>query len=233
MVLFVQTLFIQVFKKEDRSIHRPQTKSRRSRSKYTKFKFNLDLEKFGTTRLEDDVVAMIKKRVVDMAGCLGEGMTVRLNYSEVELSGTRNGRHKNVPTPTAPFKGYCRLYLESVDNELMFTTIQDSWEVCLSIREGNFEQVSFVNSIATINGGSHVTHITNQIMDHLVRVLSEKNNNANLQANDVKNCLWVFVNALIDNPKFDADDLGQTYLNEPDNFESQYKLPDQFLEKGM
>lgn len=81
-----------------------------------------------------------------------------------------------------------------------------------------------MNSIATVKGGSHVNHITNQITDHLIK--------ANLQAVHVKNYLWVFVNALIDDPVFDSE-AGQETLIQPNSFESQFKLPERFLEKGM
>ena len=38
-----------------------------------------DLAKFNMTHLEDDVVALTKKRVVNIAGCLGRSVKVELN----------------------------------------------------------------------------------------------------------------------------------------------------------
>ncbi|KAK9925944.1 hypothetical protein M0R45_023202 [Rubus argutus] len=225
--------FVQAFLQKDKSANKPLPKSVTSRAKYTKLKYKPDLGKFGMTKLEDDDVAMMNKKVVDMAGSLGERMRVLLNRREVILI-RKKVSHKNVLAPAVlnPFEGYFHLYLESTDNELprMFTKVQDSWEVCLSIREGKFEQVSFVNSIATVKGGSHVNHITNQITDHLIKVLNKKYKKANLQAVHVKNYLWVFVNALIDDPVFDSE-AGQETLIQPNSFESQFKLPERFLEK--
>ncbi|KAI4341168.1 hypothetical protein MLD38_025925 [Melastoma candidum] len=43
---------------------------------WTKVSFKPDLGKFSMTHLEDDVVALMKKRVVDMAGCLGKTVKV-------------------------------------------------------------------------------------------------------------------------------------------------------------
>lgn len=70
-------------------------------------------------KLEDDDVAMMNKRVVDMAGCLGEGMTVLLNRREVMLI-RKKVRHKKVPAHAVlnPFEGHFHLYLDSADNEL-------------------------------------------------------------------------------------------------------------------
>ena len=53
-------------------------------------------------------------------------------------------------------------------------------------------QVSFVNSIATIKGGTHVDYVTNQITNYVMSIVNKKNKNANLKAHTVKNHLWVF-----------------------------------------
>ncbi|KAK9901806.1 hypothetical protein M0R45_001968 [Rubus argutus] len=220
----------QAFLQKDKSANKPLPKSVKSRAKYTKVKYKPDFGKFGITKLEDDDVAVLNRRVVDMAGCLGEKLRVLLNRQEVMLI-LKKVRHKKVMNP---FERYFHRFLDSTDDELprMFTKVQDNWEICLSIREGEFEQVSFVNSIATVKGGSHVNHITNQITDHLIKVLNKKYKNANLQAVHVKNYLWVFVNAFIDNPTIDAEALGQETLIQPNSFGSQFKLPKQFLEQA-
>lgn len=65
---------------------------------WTKVTFKPDLAKFNMEKLEDDVVALMKKRVVDIAGCLGK--TVK-----VELNGQR--------LPVKSFPDYVNLYLNS------------------------------------------------------------------------------------------------------------------------
>ncbi|KAI8012177.1 DNA topoisomerase 2 [Camellia lanceoleosa] len=55
-----------------------------------------DLAKFNMTHLEDDVVATMKKRVIDLAGCLGK--------VKVELNGQR--------IPRKSFLDYVNLYLQ-------------------------------------------------------------------------------------------------------------------------
>ncbi|GMP99839.1 hypothetical protein CsSME_00047162 [Camellia sinensis var. sinensis] len=45
---------------------------------WTKVIFKPDLAKFNMTRLEDDVVALMKKRVINLAGCLGKTVKVEL-----------------------------------------------------------------------------------------------------------------------------------------------------------
>lgn len=93
-------------------------------------------------------------------------------------------------------------------------------------------QVSFVNSIATIKGGTHVDYIANQIANHIAALVNKKNKNANAKANSVKNYLWVFVNALIDNPAFDSQ-TKETLTLRQSSFGSECELPAEFLKKGM
>lgn len=52
---------------------------------WTKVSFKPDLSKFNMSHLEDDVVALMKKRVVDLAGCLGKTVKVELNGSRVPV----------------------------------------------------------------------------------------------------------------------------------------------------
>ncbi|KAK7826200.1 dna topoisomerase 2 [Quercus suber] len=65
---------------------------------WTKVSFKPDLAKFNMTHLEDDVAALMKKRVFDLAGCLGKSV-------KVELNGTR--------VPVKSFTDYVNLYLDS------------------------------------------------------------------------------------------------------------------------
>lgn len=65
---------------------------------WTKITFKPDLSKFSMTKLEEDVVALMKKRVIDMAGCLGKTVKVELNGQSFHFK---------------TFSSYCDLYLKS------------------------------------------------------------------------------------------------------------------------
>ncbi len=45
----------------------------------------------------------------------------------------------------------------------MYEKVLDRWEICISATEGQMQQVSFVNSICTSKGGTHVNHIVDQV----------------------------------------------------------------------
>ncbi|KAI7985678.1 DNA topoisomerase 2 [Camellia lanceoleosa] len=94
----------------------------------------------------------------------------------------------------------------------------------------NMTEVSFVNSIATIKGGTHVDYVTNQITNYVMSIVNKQNKNANLKAHAVKIHLWVFVNALIDNPAFDSQ-TKETLTIRQSSFGSKCELSQEFLKK--
>lgn len=64
--------------------------------------------------------------------------------------------------------------------------------------------MSFVNSIATTKGGTHVNYVTDQLVAKLQPIVNKKNKGAEVKGHQIKAQLQVFVNALIENPTFDS-----------------------------
>ncbi|KAJ6984804.1 hypothetical protein NC653_022951 [Populus alba x Populus x berolinensis] len=188
---------------------------------WTKVTFKPDLAKFSMTHLEEDVVALMKKRVVDMAGCLGKTVKVELNGSRV---------------PVKSFQDYVNMYLNSAAEsgserpKCFYEKVGERWEVCVSLTEGQFQQASFVNGIATIKGGTHVDYVTNQITNYVMNAVNKKHKNGNIKAHNVKNYLWVFVNCLIDNPAFDSQ-TKETLTLRQSSFGSKCEISEDFLKK--
>ena len=89
-----------------------------------------------------------------------------------------------------------------------------------------------MNGIATNNDGTHVDYITNQITNYVMGIVNKKNKNANVKAHIAKKHLWVFVNALIDNPAFDSQ-TKETLTIRPSSFGSKCELSQEFLKKGV
>ncbi len=82
--------------------------------------------------------------------------------------------------------------------------VNDRWEVCVSISDGGFQQMSFVNSIATTKGGTHINYVADQIVTKVLEAVNKKNKAVPVKPFQVKNHLRVFVNCLIENPTFDS-----------------------------
>lgn len=104
-------------------------------SDYTMVSFYPDLVRFGmeSQGLDIDIVSLLKKRVYDMAGVLGSrGVSVWLNNTRI---------------PCKSFSDYVSLYsLDNISgtdgNVRVWERINDRWEVCCTISDGSFGQVS-------------------------------------------------------------------------------------------
>jgi DNA topoisomerase II len=90
-------MYMQVFSENMGKKSEPQITKCKQGENWTRVTFKPDLFKFNMTHLEDDVVALMRKRVVDMAGTLGK--TVK-----VELDGQR--------LPIKSFLEYVKLYFQ-------------------------------------------------------------------------------------------------------------------------
>lgn len=91
--------------------------------------------------------------------------------------------------------------------------------------------MSFVNSICTSKGGTHVNYIADQIVNRLVEAVKKKNKAAPLKPFQVKNHLWVFVNCLIENPAFDSQTKESMTLR-ASAFGSKCTVSEEFMKKG-
>ena len=89
--------------------------------------------------------------------------------------------------------------------------------------------MSFVNSICTMKGGTHVNYIVDQICKALVEKLNKKTKTT-LRNFHVKNNLHVFINCMIENPAFDSQ-TKENMTTRVSDFGSRCPLPDEFLDK--
>lgn len=196
---------------------------------YTRVTFRPDLKRFGMERIDEDTLSLLKRRVYDMAGTVKD-VKVYLNDERLKI--------KN-------FKQYVEMYLESAAAEaaatsggaaqvkptMIYEQIGPRWEVAFSVSEGTFQQVSFANSIATIKGGSHVTLMADQIAKNLIAAIEKKNKGAKVKPAQIKNHMWVFVNALIENPTFDSQ-TKETLTLTASKFGTKPMLSEEFMKKG-
>jgi DNA topoisomerase II len=93
-------------------------------------------------------------------------------------------------------------------------------------------QISFVNGSATIRGGTHVDYVADQIANYLTGIVNRTNKRANMKLDTAKGYLWVFVNALIEDPAFDSP-TKETLITHQRSFGSKCELSEDFLRRGM
>lgn len=162
---------------------------------FTKISFNPDLKKFKMEELDDDICHLMARRAYDVAGST-KGVTVFLNGERIPVKG---------------FEDYVKMYTSQFTNDgepikVAYEQVGDRWQVALALSEKGFQQVSFVNSIATTKGGRHVDYVADQMVTKFIDSIKRKLSKTamNIKPFQIKNHMWVFVNALIENPSFDS-----------------------------
>lgn len=154
---------------------------------FTKITFRPDLKRFNMTELDEDIISLLKKRVYDMCGTL-RNVKVYLNDSLL---------------PVHSFSDYVKLYLTS-EEKIVHSVVNDRWEVAFVVSEDQFGQVSFVNSISTSKGGTHVNHVVEQLIDPILEAIKKKDKTLDIKPIHIKNNMFIFINCLIENPAFDS-----------------------------
>jgi DNA topoisomerase II len=196
-------------------------------SDFTRVTFTPDFKKFGMDSMDDDLEALFKRRVYDLAGTL-KGVIVHLNGDRIKANS---------------FEKYIKMYMKAINKErdaedasankviIDDTDAHKRWEIGFAVSDGSFQQVSFVNSIATTSGGTHVNYIADQICSNLLDFVKKKNSKgAAVKLNQIRNHIFLFVNCLIVNPAFTSQTKEQltTKLSQ---FGSKCVLTDDFLKK--
>ena len=194
---------------------------------YTKITFTPDYQKFKMHGIDDDFEALVKRRVYDLAGT-SKGVKVWLNGERIKINN---------------FKKYMEMYTKAIKRERGAEAANDTsdiitdspdlrWEVGFAVSDGTFQQVSFVNSIATTSGGTHVNYIADQVSNRLLDVVKKRKNNkvATLKTSQIRNHIFIFVNCLIVNPAFTSQTKEQL-TTKFSQFGSKCILSDDFMKK--
>ena len=74
------------------------------------------------------------------------------------------------------------------ENPRVYEEVNDRWAVGFSLTQnGTFQQVSFVNGISTVEGGSHVEHVLGPIVKSITEELQSKHKNINSYVYELNN----------------------------------------------
>lgn len=183
---------------------------------YTKITFKPDYKRLGIAGLTPDLIALLRKRVYDIAAVTDKNLKVKYNSALV---------------PIKNFQQYIDLYIGNKDvSPRVYEDSGQRWEYAAALTPTNeFQQVSFVNGIHTAKGGKHVEYILNQITRKLVEFI-EKKKKVKVNPNSIKEQLILFIRCDIENPAFDSQT--KDYMNTPSTkFGSKCDVSDKFIEK--
>ncbi|KAK5966948.1 DNA topoisomerase 2 [Trichostrongylus colubriformis] len=102
------------------------------------------------------------------------------------------------------FREYVKMYsADAAEDDILYMNASRRWQWAVKRSTNGFQQISFVNNIATTGGGKHVDYVADQIVN-IIKPLIDKNLKNGIKKVVVKNHLCVFVNALIENPAFSS-----------------------------
>ena len=237
------------------------TDNKRGEKEYTLIEFKPDLARFSMADagFDDDILALLHKRVWDMAGILKkvkvylDGKLLRCKdfktyvdkfisgVNEVAAGGAGGKKKAGAKKDDGAVSTAAQALLDDDDlvvgstepakPTVVYETYGDRWEIAFAVSDGQFSQVSYCNGIATTKGGTHVAYIADQIVHGLVDLVKKKNKAVAVKPFQIKSHLTVFVNCLVNNPSFDSQTKENMTLSAK-KFGSKCELSEDFLKKG-
>jgi DNA topoisomerase-2 len=208
--------YVQEFE-DNLNVIKPPIISKCAKKPYTIVSFKPDYKRMGLAGLTPDMLALLKRRVYDLAAVTDKTVKVKYNSELV---------------PVKNFLQYVDLYIgNKATTDRVHEEANERWEyvVCLAPKE-EFTQVSFVNGIYTGKGGKHIDYILNQFVRKMTAFIKLKKK-MDVKANTIKEQICLFVRCVIDNPAFDSQT--KDYMNTPvADFGSTCEVSDEFVEKA-
>lgn len=177
--------YFQKFSSNMSKMNKPKIK--KSKKDYTKITYVPDFEKFEMTEIDDDMLKILTKRVIDIAA-YNPKVKVSLNGNLI---------------PIRSFNDYMKLFLQE-DDKVYYEKINEFLEIGITKSPTDmFTHVSMVNGISTTIGGTHVNNVTNTIVSSIKDIITKANKGINIRPNDIRNRFLVFINCKVPNPVFD------------------------------
>lgn len=200
--------FSQIFRNNMREREQPVIK--KSKDNHTQITYKPDLSKFGIDSIDEDHFKMIEKRVYDLAG-LNPQISFTFNGSKLKFQS---------------FEDYIMMYTDKFFYE---TNKEKTWSVGVSHSEDGFQQISFVNSTDTYDGGSHVDYILNQILAQL-REFFQKKHKVDVKPSELKNHICLFLNSTVVNPSFSSQ-TKEKLITEVKDFGFQFQVSEKLIKQ--
>jgi len=175
-----------------------------SRKPFTQVKYYPDLDKFGMQSIDRDHFDMIRKRVVDVAAC-NCGLKVTFNSERVSFRS---------------FDEYVSMYQAQFFSDRHG---DGGWSVAVGHSDAGFQQVSFVNSTETYDGGTHVDHVMGQIISEL-RAHFLKRHKVDIKPSELKGHMFLYLDCTVVNPSFSSQ-TKEKLITEQREFADTYQVP--------
>jgi DNA topoisomerase-2 len=189
----------------------PKIKKHSGATSSVSITFTPEWKRFGMSKMDDTIYNIFQKRVWDANICTTQNCKVKFNGDVL---------------PKQNFETYAKMH-EGVQEVASVTG--DRWSVCIGPSENGLEQVSFVNGICTMKGGTHVDHVANHIANGIIDDMAKK---IKLKPQQVKNAFTIFVKATLENPTFSSQVKSECTSKAPD-FGSKFEPPKNFVKNVL
>ena len=188
---------------------RTKVKVKKATRNHTEISYLPDFERFGIDSIDESHFKMLEKRVYDIAA---SNPTLKVYF---------NGHLINFKS----FEDYIKLYTE---NYFYDTKKDKTWSIGISLSENGFQQVSFVNSTDTYDGGTHLDYVLNQIISALREFFSKKHK-VDVKPSELKNHMFVFLNSTVINPAFSSQ-TKEKLITETKEFGSTFEVSSKLIQ---
>tara|TARA_R110001592_G_scaffold162601_1_gene396196 strand:+ start:4918 stop:6786 length:1869 start_codon:yes stop_codon:yes gene_type:complete len=187
---------------------RTEPKITSKRKGFTKISYLTDFERFGLDCVDKNSILMMKKRLYDISAC---NPKLKITFNGESL-GFRN------------FKEYAERYTMPV-----FYEESKNWKVGIGHSKNGFKAISFVNSVETKDGGSHVNNISWQIISYLREKIKRKYR-VDVKPAELKRHMFLFIDCVIINPAFSSQ-TKEKLITESKDFGCTHKLSEKVLKQ--
>ncbi len=174
---------------------------------YTRISFCPDYAFFKLQGLDADHVLKMTKKIADASAC-NPGVKFYVNGERINVK---------------DFGDYIALYAD----EYVYDDTED-WKVGVSYSDG-FEQVSFVNSVETYQGGTHVFYVMDQITE-AIREYIKKKHKIEVKPADIRGHMRVYISANVNRPKFSSQ-TKENMISQPGTYKTSWTVPELMIKK--
>tara|TARA_Y100000389_G_scaffold197201_2_gene231329 strand:- start:7670 stop:11065 length:3396 start_codon:yes stop_codon:yes gene_type:complete len=203
--------YIQEFENNMKVVKKPKIKKFTGKP-YTKITWITDFDRFGIQGFSETMLSLFERRVYDLSGMTDKTVSVYYNDEKLKIKS---------------FENYMKLYLED-KQKCVYDSIHERWDVGLTLSNSDkFKQVSFVNGVFTMKGGKHVDLITKQVISKISDILQKKHKKK-VPDNYIKNYIYIFINATIEDPSFDSQ-TKERLITTASKFGSAPKVSDKLI----
>jgi len=193
---------------------------------YTKVTWTFDHARFGKPNVVDaDFISIMHKAVIDIAATVGTKVTVFFQGREITCD---------------TLVKYTDLFPQLEGSVKLHVNVNDRWKVAVATVHPDVggRNLSFVNGMWTSQGGTHESLVVNQVVETVANAVRTRAKGADKALVDkcvslnrmIRNYLWVFVDACIENPEF-ASQTKECLKSPVREFGSTCELPPAFVRK--